>query len=44
MIRIRAPTNRKENVYKNEIHRKKKMGGEIQQDLVGRKSKISVFG
>jgi hypothetical protein len=30
--------------YKNEVHRKKKVGGGRQQDLERRKRKISVFG
>jgi hypothetical protein len=36
---IGAPTNHKENMHKNEVHRKKKVGGGRQQDLVRRKGK-----
>jgi hypothetical protein len=43
MTGIGAPTDHKENMYKNEIHRKKKVGGRRQQDLATRKRKILVF-
>jgi hypothetical protein len=44
MIGIGAPTDHKEIMYKNEVDRNKKVGGERQQDLVRRKRKLSVFG
>jgi hypothetical protein len=44
MTRIGAPVDHKENMYNNEVHRKKKVGGGRQQDLERRKRKISVFG
>jgi len=42
MTEIGAPTDHKKNIYKNEVHRKKKVGGGIQ--LVRRKREICVFG
>jgi hypothetical protein len=44
MTGIGAPMDHKENMYKNEVRRKKKVGGGRQQDLERRKRKISVFG
>jgi hypothetical protein len=44
MTGIGALTNHKENVYKNEVCIRKKVGGGGQQDLVRRKMKLSVFG
>ena len=43
MTRIGAPADHKENMYKNEVHRKKKVGSKKKQDLERRKGKISVF-
>jgi hypothetical protein len=44
MTGIGAPADHKENIYKNEVCRRKKVGGGRQQDLVRRKRKLSVFG
>jgi hypothetical protein len=44
MTRIGDPADHKANKYKNEVCRKKKVGGRGQQDLVRRKMKLSVFG
>jgi hypothetical protein len=43
MTGIGAPEDHKENMYKNEVHRKKKLGDGRQQDLVRIKKKLSVF-
>jgi hypothetical protein len=40
---IGDPIDHKSNMYKNEVRRKKKVGGGRQHDLVRRKKKISVF-
>jgi hypothetical protein len=42
MTGIGAPVDHKENMYKNKVHRKRKVGGERQQDLERRKRKISL--
>jgi hypothetical protein len=39
MTEIGAPMDHKENMYKNEVCIKKKVGGGRQQDLVRRKKK-----
>jgi hypothetical protein len=43
MTGIGAPTDHKENMYKNKVHRNKKLGGEREKDLVRRKRKILSF-
>ena len=44
MTGIGAPVDHKENMYKNEACRKKKVGGGRQQDLARRKRKLLVLG
>jgi hypothetical protein len=43
MTGIGAPMDNKENTHKNEVRRKKKVGGGRKQDLVRIKRKILVF-